>query len=260
MLLSVIVVTYNPGDALKNTIDSILSQTSQEYEVIIKDGGTTDGSLQYAIDLKNDRIKIISTKDQGIYDAMNQAVTYASGDYIIFMNSGDRFYDNNVIKKIVTAGLPKNNTIAYGDTYFESSNSLSKAPSKITGFVCYRNVPCHQAIIYSKDSLSERGFDTSLRIRADFEHFIWSYYDAHRNFVYLDTPICLYEGGGFSEKKSNVKRDKEEYTISVRRHIPAKERFIYRAILILTLYKLRGVIARNPKTAKIYQKIKGMIQ
>lgn len=258
MKLSVVVVTLNSGKALTDTIDSILKQTSKDYEIVIKDGGSKDGSVEALSERHLECINIYRESDTGIYDAMNQAVSHAKGDFVLFMNAGDSFYSDDVIEKFVAKNLKPFRLIAYGDTYFELSKSLSKAPAKITGSVCYRNIPCHQAIIYSKDMLLERGFDTSLKIRADYEHFIHSFYKTDCEFVYLNFPICSYEGGGFSEK--NQKLDKEEYKISVKRHIPFMERFRYRAFLILTLYRLRGVLARNEKTAALYQWIKGKIQ
>lgn len=260
MILSIIIVTFNPGEGLKRTIESIFKQTSDNYELVVKDAGSTDGSIEWLEALQNPKVNIIKSSDLGIYDAMNQAVTYASGDFIIFMNAGDKFYSNDVVEKVEASKLATEKVIAYGDTYFELSDSLSKAPSKITGSVCYRNIPCHQSIVYSKDMVATRGFDTIYKIRADFEHFMWAFYNHMCDFVYLGFPICSYEGGGFSETKQNQRRDKEEYKRAVKKHIPLKERFLYRTFLIISLHKLRGTMARNPRTAKFYQKIKGIIQ
>lgn len=258
MKLSVIIVTLNSGSALNDTVDSVLKQTSKDYEIIVKDGGSTDGSIEALKQRALGCVKIYEESDAGIYDAMNQATAYAKGEFVIFLNAGDTFYSDDVIEKFVAMDIKHENVIAYGDTYFELSKSMSKAPRRITGSVCYRNIPCHQAIIYSKDMLAKRGFDTSLKIRADYEHFMYSYYKTECEFLYLNFPVCSYEGGGFSE--NHKKLDKKEYKICVRRHVPLMERFAYRAMLILTLHKLRGVLARNEKTAALYQKIKGIIQ
>lgn len=259
MKISVITVCYNAGAKLAETINGILAQTCDSFEIVVKDGGSSDGSVEEIEKLGDNRVRIIRSKDKGIYDAMNEAVGYATGEYVIFMNAGDRFYDNDVLKKVASANLPASNTIAYGDTYFIKSRSLSKAPKKITGSVCYRNIPCHQAIFYSKDTLLERGFDISYKIRADFEHFAYSFFKAERDFVCLGFPICLYEGGGYSESKENRKRDRFEYKRAVRTNIPAGKRFVYRATLVLTLHRLRKALADNPKTAAFYQKLKGKI-
>ena len=259
MRFSIITVSYNAGDKLIETVKSILCQTYKNIEVIVKDGGSTDGSLDKVKELSDERVKVYSSKDKGIYDAMNEAVQYASGDYVIFLNAGDFFFNERVLEKVAKTNPPLKNTIIYGDTYFVRSESLSPAPPKITGSVCYRNIPCHQAILYSRDTLLERGFDISYRIRADFEHFSYSFFKGGRDFKYLGFPICLYEGGGYSESKENRKKDRLEYNRAVKANIPLINRFFYRFILIVTLHKLRGLIANNPTTAAFYQKIKGKL-
>ena len=88
-LFSILVVCLNPGVKLKNTLQSIMKQTFTDYEVIVKDGGSTDGSLDCIGKLADCRIKQVCKKDKGIYDAMNQAVLEASGQYIYFLNCGD---------------------------------------------------------------------------------------------------------------------------------------------------------------------------
>ena len=260
MKISVITVSFNAGNKLIETVSNTLKQTADNFEVIIKDGGSTDGSVEKVQALKDERVKIYVTPDKGIYDAMNEAVGYAEGDFVIFMNAGDVFFDDDVLHRIETMGLPTENTIAYGDTYFVKYASLSKAPARITGSVCYRNIPCHQAIFYSRDVLLKRKFDISYKIRADFEHFNYCFFKGGCTFKYLGFPVCLYEGGGYSETKKNRERDKEEYKRAVRANIPASKRFIYRAQLILTLHKLRKALSENPKTAAFYQRLKEKIR
>lgn len=265
---SIPVVCLNPGKGLADTLESIKKQNYKNIEVVIKDGGSTDGSLapfegkDYLDDEKNISLRIVHEPDKGIYDAMNEAVKYVSGDYILFLNCGDHFYDETVLEKVAAFVESRHlegasNTILYGDTFFEGPNALSKAAPRITGFVCYRNIPCHQAIFYSPDTLTDRGFDTTLKIRADFEHFSYCYFEKETTFEYTGVTIASYEGGGFSEK--NKKRDKEEYKRSVRAHIPFIQRFFYRTILVVTLIDLRRALGNNPKFATTYQKLKGML-
>ena len=259
MKFSIITVSLNSGIKLLETVENVLKQTCKDFEIIIKDGGSKDDSLSKVKDLNSPFVKIFEGPDTGIYDAMNQAVKHASGDYVLFLNAGDKFYSGDVLERVARLDLPDKGAIVYGDTYFVAWDSLSKAPPVITGSVCYRNIPCHQAIFYSRDVLTERGFDTSYKIRADFEHFAYSFFEAKRKFIYAGFPICLYEGNGVSESKANRQRDREEYKRAVRTNIPIGKRFIYRATLILTLHRLRGALARNPKTAKLDQKIKGKL-
>ena len=117
---SIIVVCLNAGKRLMETIESIRSQTYGKYEIIIKDGMSTDGSLDSLIqeaDRGDSRIRIHSQADKGIYDAMNQAVGYAKGDYLFFLNAGDSFYDKEVLYKITEVIERDKPDIVYGDPY-----------------------------------------------------------------------------------------------------------------------------------------------
>ena len=101
MTFSIIVVCLNEGEKLHKTVQSILDQTEEDYEIIIKDGGSADGSVEKLLTAaSNGRIKIYREKDSGIYDAMNQAVKHASGEYIFFLNCGDYFYQEDVLFRI----------------------------------------------------------------------------------------------------------------------------------------------------------------
>ena len=82
MKFSIIVVCLNAGEKLHSTLKSILEQTETDYEVVIKDGGSTDGSTEQV--MQDEKIRLITQKDKGIYDAMNQAVGYAGGEYFFF--------------------------------------------------------------------------------------------------------------------------------------------------------------------------------
>ena len=104
MKISVITVCLNPGEKLSVTLDSILRQDCQDVEVILKDGGSTDGSVEKwrqenASSPGAEKVRIFVEKDRGIYDAMNQAVAHAAGDFLLFLNCGDRFADDGVLKR-----------------------------------------------------------------------------------------------------------------------------------------------------------------
>lgn len=300
MKFSIIVVALNPGDALLYTLESILKQTYTDFEVIVKDGGSTDGSMEK---LPQDlRIHLVQKKDSGIYDAMNQAVAESKGEFINFMNCGDRFNDEFVLEKVsgfiekrvkfaedeepaennaITTPNEKSDgtnvittlkeesagnnetfskVILYGDTYSKRADSVKKAYSKITPSVCYRYIPCHQAMFYQRQTIADRGFDTKYRIRGDHEHFLYSYFEGGVSFEYLDFPVCEYEGGGVSENKKNNARNKAEYNEIVKKYIPFKTRFLERARLILTLQKVREKMANSKTFGKFYEKIRNSVK
>lgn len=253
---SIITVCLNPGEALPETLKTIEKQNYKNFEVIIKDGGSTDGSLKKVPE--DPRFVVISEKDTGIYNAMNRAAEKASGDFLIFMNCGDSFHDESVLSEVAAKleGLSDKKLIAYGDTYSLLSDSVASAAPVITEKVCYNGIPCHQAIFYSKKVFEERGFDESFRIRADHEHFLYFFFKGGAEFVYLNRVICNYEGGGFSESKKNKKRDKAEHAAIVKKYIPASKRFLYRARLIVTLQPVREKLAKSKTFGPAYEKIR----
>ena len=133
MKFSIITVCLNPGESLSKTLESIEKQTYKDYEVIIKDGGSTDGSLSCVP--KDIRFRISYGSDKGIYDAMNLASSGVSGDVVIFLNCGDLFYDEKVLENInakLASGRIKPPFIAYGDTFSKRAQTIVKASSSIT--------------------------------------------------------------------------------------------------------------------------------
>ena len=86
MKFTIVTVAYNAGEKLLKTVEDTLKQTYDDFEIIVKDGGSSDGSLEPVRKLESEKIKIFSGKDNGIYDAMNIAVKAATGDYVIFLN------------------------------------------------------------------------------------------------------------------------------------------------------------------------------
>lgn len=95
---SILIVTLNAASEIQKTIQSVKDQTYSNYEVVVKDGESKDGTLSYVP--QDVHYKVCSKKDKSVYDGMNQAISMAKGDYIIFLNAGDTFYDENVLKNV----------------------------------------------------------------------------------------------------------------------------------------------------------------
>ncbi len=259
---SVIVVALNPGEKLKQTIDSILAQEYLNYEIIVKDGKSKDGSVEK---LKREfseesKIKVFEEADKSIYDAMNQALRHVNGDYILFLNCGDTFFDNNVLlktaEKIIKSQENNKPSIFYGNTFCEQTNVVVHSAPQITSFTCYRNIPCHQSCFYGAELFTERGYETKYRIRADYEHFLWCYYKVHANMIYMDNVIAAYEGGGYSESKKNQKRDQEEHKLITLEYMSKWELIRYKSVMALTLAPLRRWIANSKMLSNVYHRIK----
>ena len=197
---SIVVVSLNPGERLERTLNSILEQTYINYEVILKDGGSTDGSLSGLqeigfFDNKN-QIKIIEQKDKSIYDGMNQAVSYTKGRYVQFLNCGDYFYSDRVLEEVADyivkqrkeriksniAGdfaievIEEQPIIYYGNQYNQLQETIVYSAPQINDFTCYRNVPCHQVCFYDYRLFEKRAYELKYKVRADYEHFLYSIY------------------------------------------------------------------------------------
>lgn len=263
MTFSIIVVCLNEGEQLHKTVQSILDQTEGDYEIIIKDGGSTDGSVEKLLTAaSNGRIKIYQEKDSGIYDAMNQAVKHASGEYIFFLNCGDYFYQRDVlfrIKQFIEENkcrAERNPKIFYGNIRERLTGALVQSNPKMDDFGCYRNVPCHQACFYDRRLLASRGFDTGYLVRADYEHFLWCYYKAQAHTVYLPVTVASYKGGGFSESGENVRLSAREHKQIVGKYMPPAKVRRYRLLMLATLAPVRTYLAHNPVTARVYQTCK----
>lgn len=268
---SIIVVCLNPGRKLKDTLDSIECQTFRDFEVILKDGGSSDGSLAYAEKTAKTwegearSLRIVRKEDRGIYDAMNQASKEASGRFIYFLNCGDLFYAPEVLEKmwIFMGKEHARQGIYYGDIYERKTGQRVSSNPHMDAFACYRNVPCHQACFYARAIFDRHCFDIKYRVRADYEQFLWCFLaDENKDkltFAYHSEVIVDYEGGGFSETKANRKISAKEHKEITGKYLSRGQLLRFKMIMWLTLAPLRTRIAENERTAKIYNRLKQMI-
>ena len=254
---TIIVVCLNPGEKLLQTLQSIQKQEFRDYEIVLKDGGSTDGSLQ-KLDPEQSGLHVVTKPDRGIYDAMNQAVEEAKGRFVFFLNCGDWFMDEQVLANMHDriAGQEQTGTersaIYYGNVYERVTGQLVSSNPKLNAFGCYRNVPCHQACFYERELLLRHPFQLEYRVRADYEQFLWCFFEAKANPFYTGITVADDEGGGFSVSK-------EEHRKIVQKYMSFRQRFTYRLILCLTLAPLRTRISKNEKTAALYNRLKSAL-
>lgn len=261
---SVIVVSRNAGTKLDRTLQSILQQTFADYEILLKDGESTDGSLERVPE--DPRIRILTGKDSGIYDAMNAAVRAARGQYCYFLNCGDVLHDPGVLARVREeilqprkSGVPEAGAIYYGNVLELRSGQEVAANPHMSHFAMFRYLPCHQACFYTRSLFRERQFDLQYRVRADYEHFLWSVIRAHAAAIAMPVLAADYEGGGFSESPEGRKLSAAEHRRICRLYFSRRERFWFRTYLIVTLQPLRRKLAENPRTAGLYDRIKNGI-
>ena len=258
VFFSIIVVCLNPGEKLRETVESVWRQTETDYEILIKDGGSADGSVDGLE--KREKVRVFRRPDTGIYDAMNQAAKEARGEILFFLNCGDVLHDGTVLKQvreqIEQAGGAK---IFYGDIYSRLSGCLVASNPRLDAFGCYRNVPCHQACFYKKELFEERGYLLQYKVRADYEHFLWCFFEKEANPLYVPVVIADYEGGGFSETKENKKISAAEHKEIVGKYMSRRQIIKYQTLLILTLAPLRTKIAESERGAELYNRMKKML-
>jgi len=175
-LVSVITVCYNERPRIADTLSSIVEQTYRPLELIVIDGGSSDGTLDIIQRYKENITVLISGKDQGIYDAMNKGIELARGEFILFMNGGDKFYSSDVLSNIFSNDIRED--IIYGDVaaVFESGSvRVSRSPVKLgIMFFTHYNIS-HQATIYRAALLKNRGgFSLDYKILSDYEFLVSS--------------------------------------------------------------------------------------
>lgn len=269
-LFSIIVVTLNPGEKLIETMDSIRKQTFRDYQVVVKDGGSKDGSMEKLADYLEHwqegagQVETVSCPDSSIYDGMNQAVSYAKGDYLYFLNCGDLFAAEDALEQVAEIVLQDREKgqeaqIYYGDILDVLRNQVVSSNPRMDAFACYRHVPCHQACLYFRELFAQRGYRTEYRVRADYEHFLWCFFEKKVRLRYVPVTLAAYEGGGFSETRENRRRSAREHKKITALYISKEQRFGYRMILLLTLAPLRRILARSPVFAGVYQKCKSFV-
>lgn len=187
-LISVITVTFNCAEILQETINSIVEQDYSNLEYIIIDGNSSDGTIDVINKNKTYISKLLIETDNGIYDAMNKGIDLASGEYVIFMNAGDSFYNRIVISTIF-----KNNTISiekdiiFGDTkvFFDNYTRLVKGhyPNKLNPMSFN-----HQSVFVRSALLKNNKFDTKFKICSDKNQFAKFFSEKK---VYLHIPIII---------------------------------------------------------------------
>lgn len=262
---SIVVVSLNPGERLEKTLDSIVKQTYTDYEIVLKDGGSTDGSLSGLLEkgyFENKKhIKIVQEKDKSIYDGMNQAVTKVSGRYVQFLNCGDYFYSDKVLEEVAEFITQESDVkkIYYGNQYNQVQDTIVYSAPRINDFTCYRNVPCHQVCFYDYRLFEKRSYELKYKVRADYEHFLYSIYEEGAQGISVPVIVASYEGGGFSETKENRKRSAAEHKEITVKYLGKAKVFKYRMIMWLTLAPLRTMIAENPALSGIYNGVKNGI-
>lgn len=201
--LSIVTVNYNDCQGLQKTLQSIFNQSCEDYEVIVIDGGSTDGSTDIVIANKSRISYWVSEKDSGIYNAMNKGLAHCSGEWVFFLNSGDVFYNENVLSSVdFSAQRADIGAIYCRYQYYSRYNDLlvNEVNHPFTeSSKKYRSMGFSHQSVFVKTAIAKKyGFDESFKLCADYNMMMKIYQEGYR-FVRDNTIITTCDGrGGFS--------------------------------------------------------------
>lgn len=227
MKISVIIVTFNCENFLEETIESVLKQSYENYEIFIVDGNSNDKTLdiikKYS---KEDNIRYISEPDKGIYDAMNKGLEKIEGEIVYFLNAKDTIYNADVFQKVINSFICNDTDLVFGkvDLCFENGRKVLRKQYLLNYAVTVivKGI-CHQSIFAKKELFSEIGsFCLNYKLTAD-SNWIVKCFLAKKKFKFIDFIIASYDMGGISNSLSSF-FESDQYMLTL---LKGKYKFLY---------------------------------
>lgn len=201
--ISIGIVVHNGVVHIRNLLTSIMKQSYRNIELIVVDGGSSDGTQKILQEYKNEIAVLISEPDKGIYDAMNKVCRLATGDWLIFLGCDDILLD---VLGEISILLKSPDTVYYGDVNFRSNGAVYGG--KFSKYKLMQDNICHQAIFYPKSIYQKYMYSLNYKWLADYEYNIKLVGDGVR-LIYLGKVISIYnDKGGSSNGDAEFVRDK----------------------------------------------------
>lgn len=195
-LITIIIPTYNAAKTLKKAIASIIEQSFTHYEVLVVDGLSKDETVEIARGFNDNRIRIVSEKDNGIYDAMNKGIGLSKGGWLYFLGSDDYLVKNDVFEKVAGVLESKKPDLLYGKVEWGNTGTLYGR--KYTDEKLLHSNICHQAMFYKRQVFDDLGnFDPKFKTCADWE-FNFRLFDYTKNRIYKNWVIANFCLDGLS--------------------------------------------------------------
>lgn len=217
MKLSIITINYNDCAGLRKTMESVLTQTYRDFEYVVVDGASTDGSVDVirasALQAETLNLKWLSEPDKGIYNAMNKGIKMAHGEYLLFLNSGDYLVDESVLGKVLP--LLDGVDIVQGNTIEEINGIIFRnrgyGKSDIDLFDVMKGHFLHQASFCRKELFDKYGmYDESYRIAGDTKFFMNCLGCKNATFKYIDLDIANYDVTGISAQHTMLQKNEAD--------------------------------------------------
>ena len=202
--VSIITVSLNKKEFLEDCITSVINQTYENIEYIIIDGGSNDGSLEIFNKYRDKIKKLVAEKDNGIFDAMNKGIDLATGDVVYFLNSDDRFFDNNVVENAVKY-FTEDETVDFIYGNIKSFNPINnfeyieKYPNKVAKrLFIMKTLPHPGTFFRSRCFVKADKFDTAYKITSDYEWYLRALFVKKLKSRHIKNNISIFRLGGIS--------------------------------------------------------------
>ena len=251
MLISIITVNYNDRLGLERTIESVKNQTYSNFEHIIIDGGSTDGSKELIESNINHISFWVSEPDDGIYNAMNKGIKVATGDYLFFLNSEDDFIDNKSLEQIASYLTGKDVVYFNINKIKGDVVKVKKTPALLSFNYLHHDLPPHQSTFIKKQLFDDFGFyDEDLKIVSDWKFIIIAFIKHNITYKYVDDVFTNFYYGGISTNGASMSLMAKEREAVLEKEFP---------ILMNDLkykFKLERIIRGLRKSKKIQLLIK----
>ena len=213
MKLSVITICYNDREGLLQTLESVKSQTSHDFQYIVIDGASTDGSADLLSDYTAVIDYYVSEPDKGIYNAMNKGIREAEGEYCLFMNAGDTLYADDTIEQALP--LLDGTDFLSGDTisvFPDGKTKIWKAVNFASTYLMSIYSLSHQATFIKTELLKKRPYREDLKVVSDWEQMFYELIICDRAYKRLNLKVCKFAQGGVSSSQAET-RERERKTV-----------------------------------------------
>lgn len=262
MKFSVITTCYNSEATIRDTISSVVNQTHDDFEHIIIDGFSDDGTLSIILEMQHDKLTWISARDQGIYDAMNKGIQIASGDVLCFLNSDD-FYVNEKVLETVKNHFSDYTDIVHGNVLCVKKDDISVMTRRVAlkkfkpFFMKFGWMPPHPATFVRRHVFNDCGhFNLTFEVAADFEFFLRAFYLRHSELAYLDVDLVKMREGGASNRGF---RSYLQNTSEIKRALKLNgihSNYLMLLIRLPTKYVLEKLFFKWKRRVKLYKFLK----
>ena len=244
MKLSIITINFNNRDGLQKTINSIVNQSFKDFEWIVIDGGSTDGSRELIKQYADHIAYWVSEPDKGVYNAMNKGIKMAKGEYVNFMNSGDAYASATILEEIFSASHSADVLYGYmmrGGVDGEVNN-LSMMKPNLSWIDFYRDGLPHQSTFIKRCLFDQYGlYDESLKAVSDWKFFVKAFVYHKATSEFIPKKVAVYAEGGISDVIGGEERKRV-----------AKELFPRAMVETIPIVEAYGRIQHYKLTRKMY--------